>query len=287
MVKDATIFTRFSIRSGYNNIRIKEGDQWKAAYITSKGLFEPTVMFFRLSNSPTTFQRFMNDLFKDMIAEGWLIVYMDDMLITASDKQTNIKWTRRVLQRMKELDLHLKLKKCKFGVKEVDFLGLILWPREIAMDPTKLFRIVEWPTPTKFKDVRSFLGFANYYWRFIRNYSNIACPLIDLTKKNQEWKWSPSCQEAFDRLKEEFSEQPVLSLPNLNKPFAIANDASKDASGGILLQADTNGEWHPCSYLSQTFSPAKQNYDIYNRELFTVIRGLKPGNITSEDLHSQ
>ena len=91
MVRDATIFTKFDIRSGYNNIRIKEGDQWKAAFITSKRLFEPTVMFFRLSNSPATFQRFMNDSFKDMIAEGWLIVYMDDMLITATNEQENVK----------------------------------------------------------------------------------------------------------------------------------------------------------------------------------------------------
>ena len=120
------MFTKFDIQSGYNNIRIREGDQWKAAFITLKGLFEPTIMFFRLSNSPATFQRFMNDSFKDMIAEGWLIVYMDDMLITASDKQTNIKHTKRVIQRMKELNLHLKLKKCRFGVSEVDFLGLIL-----------------------------------------------------------------------------------------------------------------------------------------------------------------
>ena len=126
MVKDTTIFTKFDIQSRYNNIRIKEGDQWKAAFITSKGLFKPTVMFFGLSNSPATFQRFMNDSFKDMIAEGWLIAYMDDMLITATNEKENIEQTRRVLQRMKELDLHLKLKKCKSGVKEVDFLRLIL-----------------------------------------------------------------------------------------------------------------------------------------------------------------
>ena len=125
-VKDVTIITKFDTQSGYNNIRIREGDQWKAAFITLKGLFKPTIMFFRLSNSPATFQRFMNDSFKDMIAEGWLIVYMDDMLITTSDKQTNIKCTKRVIQRMKELKLYLKLKKCKFGVSEVDFLGLIL-----------------------------------------------------------------------------------------------------------------------------------------------------------------
>lgn len=132
-------------------------------FITSKGLFEPTIMFFGLSNSPVTFQRFMNDSFKDMIAKGWLIVYMDDMLLTASNGQTNNEWTKRVLQMVKELNLNLKLKKCKFGVTEVDFLGLILKPGEIAIDPTKLSRIAEWPIPTKVKDVRSFLGFANYY----------------------------------------------------------------------------------------------------------------------------
>ena len=213
MVKDATIFTKFDIWSGYNNIRIKEGDQWKATFITSKGLFKPTIMFFRLSNSPATFQRFMNDSFKDMIAEGWLVVYMDNMLITATNKQENVERTKRVLQRMKELELHLKLKKCKFGVKEVDFLGLILQPREIAMDPTKLPGITEWPTPTKVKDIRSFLGFTNYYRRFIGDYSNIACPLIDLTKKNQEWKWTPSCQKAFNQLKEEFLKQLVTPQP--------------------------------------------------------------------------
>ena len=274
-VKDAQLFTKFDIQSRYNNIRIKEGDQWKAAFITSKGLFEPTVMFFRLSNSPTTFQRFMNNSFRDMIAEGWLIIYMDDMLLTSTNKQEDTKQTKRVLQRMKELDLHLKLKKSRFGVKEVDFLGLILRPGEIAMDTAKLSGINDWPTPQKVKDIRSFLGFANYYWRFIGNYSNITCPLINLTKKDKTWNWSPPCQMAFDQLKKEFSKQPVLSLPDLTKPFTIATDVSWDASGGILLQTNSNGSWHPCSYLSQTFSPAKRNYDIYDRELLAVIRGLK------------
>ena len=126
------------------------------------------------------------------------------------------------------------------------------------MDPTKLSGIAEWPIPTKVKDVQSFLGFTNYYRRFIGDYSNITCPLIDLTKKNQEWRWSTACQKVFDQLKEEFSKQPILSLPDLNKLFAITTDASKDTSGGILLQADSNEEWHPCSYLSQSFSPAEK-----------------------------
>ena len=214
-VKDAQLFTKFDIWSRYNNIRIKEGDQWKAAFITSKVLFEPTIMFFGLSNSPATFQRFMNNSFRDMIAEGWLIIYMDNMLLTSTNKEEDTEWTRRVLKRMEELNLHLKLKNSWFSVKEVDFLGLILWPEEIAMDPAKLSGINDWPTPQKVKDVRSFLGFSNYYWRFIGNYSNIAHPLINLTKKDKTWNWSPSCQMAFDQLKKEFSKQPILSLPDL------------------------------------------------------------------------
>ena len=115
-VKDATTFTKFDVRWGYNNIRIKDGDQWKAAFITHKGLFEPTVMFFGLCNSPATFQRFMNESFKDMIAEGWLVVYMDNLLLSSKNPEIDTQQTIRVLQRMKELDLHLKIKKCKFGV---------------------------------------------------------------------------------------------------------------------------------------------------------------------------
>ena len=273
-VKDATIFTKFNVQSGYNNFQIKEGDQWKAAFITSKGLFKPTVMYFGLSNSPATFQRFMNDSFRDMIAKGWLIVYMDDLPIITSNKQTNVEWSKSP-PKNESIGPSLQIEECKFGVTEVDFLGLLLRPGEIAMDPAKLSGIVEWPTPTKVKDVWSFLGFSNYYWRFIGNYSNIALPLINLTKKNKEWNWTPSCQEVFDMPKGEFSKQPVLALPDLTKPFTIATDASRDDSGGILLQVDSNRNWHPCSYLSQTFSPTEQNFDIYDRELPVVIRGLK------------
>ena len=152
---------------------------------------------------------------------------------------------------------------------------LIIKPGQLAMDPVKLDRIASWPTPTKVKDVRSFLGFANFYRCFIPDYSNVTCPLIDLTKKNLAWNWSPSCQSSFNFLKCLFLSKPVLHLPDLSAPFAIATDASKYASGAILLQTDSNGDWHPCSYLSQSFSPAERNYDIYDRELLAVIRTLK------------
>ena len=173
-LKDAKLFTKFDVRWGYNNVRIKDGHQWTAAFIMHKGLFEPTVMFFGLTNSPATFQRFMNDSFRDMIAEGWLVIYMDDLLIFSPDEVTHRERTRRVLQRMMELDLHLKLEKCRFTITEVEYLGMIIKPGQLTMDPVKLDGIASWPTPEKVKDVRSFLGFANFYRRFIPDYSNVA-----------------------------------------------------------------------------------------------------------------
>ena len=217
----------------------------------------------------------MNDSFRDMIAEGWVVIYMDDLLIYSPDMTTHTKRTKRVLQCMIELDLHLKLEKCIFATTTVEYLGMIVKPGQLAMDPVKLNGIAQWPTPSKVKDVRSFLGFTNFYRRFIPNYFTLACPLIDLTKKNLPWDWTPSQQQAFDQLKHLFLWQPVLCIPDLSSPFTIATDASKYTSGTILLQTDLNGDWHPCSYLSQSFSPAEQNYDIYDWELLAVIHALK------------
>ena len=192
-------------------------------------------MFFGLTNSPATFQRFMNDSFRDMIAEGWLVIYMDDLLIYSPDTTTHTERTKRVLQHMIELDLHLKLEKCTFAATTVEYLGMIVKPGQLAMDPIKLNGIAQWPTPSKVKDVRSFLGFANFYRRFIPNYSTLARPLIDLTKKNLPWNWTPSQQQAFDQLKCLFLSQSILRIPDLSSPFAIATDASKYASGTILF----------------------------------------------------
>ena len=183
-VKDAKVFTKFDVQWGDNNICIQDGDQSKVAFITHKGLFKQTGMLFGLCNSPATFQQFMNDWFRDMITKGWLVIYMDDLLISSPNTHLNTKCTKWVLQRMKELDLHLKIKKCKFGISHIDYLGMILFPGHIEMDPTKLNGIRNWPTLTKVKDVRSFLGFTNFYRKFIGDYSNIACPLIDLTKQD-------------------------------------------------------------------------------------------------------
>ena len=180
-------FTKFNVHWGYNNIRIKEGDEWKAAFITQLGLFEPTVMFFSLCGSPPTFQVFMNYNFVDYIREGWLIIYMDDLTIGADSQEDEERKACLVLQRFCNLGLSLKLSKCKFGKTEVEFLGMIIGCGCICMDPAKLSAIATWPPLKTVKAVCSFLGFANFYCRFIPNFSNTATPLTALTHKNQPW----------------------------------------------------------------------------------------------------
>ena len=192
------------IQWGYNNIHIKEGDEWKAAFTTPFGLYEPLVMFFGQCNSPLTFQAFMDSTFRDMIAEGWLIIYMDDILVFAKTLKECPERARQVLKRMKEEDLHLKLAKCTFDHTEVEYLGLVVKDGEVLMDPTKLKAIEQWEPPTLVKAVRSFIRFCNFYQKFILSFSTLARPLHDLTKKGVTFQWGMELDDAFIKLKETF-----------------------------------------------------------------------------------
>lgn len=148
---------------------------------------------------------------------------------------------------------------------------MIVQKEETTMDPIKLGGIIKWPIPTTIKETCSFLGFTNFYQQFISNYSTVARPLINLTKKNSQWTWKEFQQKTFEHLKTLFLSKPVHQFPDFSKPFAIAINASLHATKGILLQTNTNGDWHSCFYLSQLFSPAKQNYDVYNQELLVAL----------------
>ena len=274
-LKDAKYFTKVDVRSGYNNILIHPDDRWKAAFSTTFGLFEPKVMFFGLCNSPATFQAYMNQTFSKEIDEGWLIVYMDDILIFSSDLAEHQMRTRRVLEKLRQEQLFLKPEKCTFDSQEVEYLGMIIRPGQVAMDPAKLKGISEWQTPSTVKEVRSFLGFCNFYRHFISHYSDLARPLLDLTKKDTVFSWSTDCEASFLKLKQCFTTEPVLRNPDPSRQFALATDASLFATGAVLLQTDDNGSYHPCGYLSQSLNAAERNYQIYDRELLAVIRALK------------
>jgi len=152
---------------------------------------------------------------------------------------------------------------------------MIISEDQIKMDPAKLKGIKDWPSPMTVKQVRSFLGFGNFYRKFIGHYADIARPLNDLTKKDLMWNWTDACEKAFEKLKEEFQKAPVLLMPDSTKPFIIETDASKFATGAVIRQKDMNGDWHPCGYISHSFDATQRNYEIYDRELMGIVRALE------------
>ena len=275
-LKGARYFTKLDVRWGYNNIRVRQGDEWKAAFRTNRGLFEPLVMFFGLTNSPATFQTMMNDIFADLIGDGRVCIYMDDILIFAQTKEDLRSITRLVLERLRRHKLYLKAEKCEFERERIEYLGLVISHNQVAMDPAKVAAVADWPRPKDVRDVRSFLGFANFYRRFIEGFSQIARPLFDLTKKDTPFAWSAECSRAFDNLRQRITSSPILAMPNDRQPFRIKADSSDFASGGVLLQlSEVDGKWHPVSFLSKSLSPVERNYDIYDKELLAIVRCLE------------
>jgi len=176
-------FTKLDVRWGYNNIRIQEGEEWKAAFKTLLGLFELTVMTFGLCNVPATFQTFMDTQFADLIATGHVVIYLDDILIFATTLDKLVFYTHKVMKHLQKLNLFLHPTKCSFNQTSVEYLGLIILEGELRMDPVKLQVVKDWPRPKSVKDIQKFLGFCNFYQCFVHAYSTLACSLFDLTKK--------------------------------------------------------------------------------------------------------
>ncbi|GLB44373.1 putative retrotransposable element tf2 155 kda protein type 1-like, partial [Lyophyllum shimeji] len=232
-LRGARYFTKLDVRWGYNNVRIKEGDEWKAAFRTNRGLFEPLVMFFGLTNSPATFQTMMNDIFRVLIAQGVVCVYLDDILIYTKTLEEHRRITRIVLDRLREHRLFLKPEKCEFERTEIEYLGLIISHGTASMDPVKVAGVAEWPVPRNKKEVQSFLGFTNFYRRFIRDFSHHARPLFDLTAKDVAWTWGSGQQDAFDSLKRAITSKPVLIFPDDDRPFRVEADSSDLATGAV------------------------------------------------------
>jgi hypothetical protein len=230
------------IRWGYNNIRIKEGDEWKAAFRTNRGLFEPLVMFFGLTNSPATFQTMINDIFREEIAEGWVVIYMDNILVFSKTEKDHEQHVGRILVKLREHKLSLKPEKCWFSKKEIKFLGLIISEDSITMDSGKVEAIKDWPEPRNKKELHQFLGFINFYRRFIEGFAKIAKPLAKLTGK-EEWIWNREQREAFEGLKDQISHEITLMIPNDEGQFWVEVDASDFAMGGILSQQQSNETW--------------------------------------------
>ena len=239
------MFTKFDIRWGYNNVRIKDGDQWKATFITNQGLFEPTVMFFGLTNSQATFQTMMNTIFMDEMAQGWLTIYMDDMAIHTGKKhresdtqhrQRHWQLVSKVLSVLQYHNLFLKPEKCEFEKDHIDFLGIRIQDNRVFMEESKVEKVANWKLPTDVCSIQEFLGFTGYYRQFIKDYSKIARPLLDLTKTTTPWHWGKAQKDAFECLHQCMCSKPVLRQPDFQRQFYVSTDASAYGVGAVLSQ---------------------------------------------------
>jgi hypothetical protein len=279
-VKDAEIFSKFDVRQGYNNVCIKKGDEHKAAFKTKYSLFEPLVMFFGLRNSPSTFQAMMDQEFHDIVEEHQLlgteiIIYMDDILVVSTSLDGHRAAVHAILNQLEELDLYLKPEKCTWESLQVDYLGLILEKGVTHMDPAKIKGIANWPTPMMVKQVRSFLGFCNFYRPFIYHFSHVARPLNELTRKETLWTWEDQHQKAFEELRNRVTLEPVLAQPQLDQQFEIEVDASGFTFRVVLIQKGKDNKKHPVAYYSATALEAERNYDIYDLELLAIVKACR------------
>lgn len=272
-LQGAKYFSKIDLRSGYHQIRIKEEDIHKTAFRTRYGHYEFAVMPFGLSNAPATFMRLMNDVFREFLDE-FLIIFFDDILIYSKTLEEHVKHLRKALEKLKRHQLYAKLSKCCFATTKVDYLGHIISADGIATDPTKIQAVVDWPAPKNIHEVRSFLGLASYYRRFVENFAQIAAPLSDLTRtgKIKDWAghWLNKAQSSFEKLKKALTTAPVLTLPDPEKDKLVVTDASKIATGAVLMQ-----EERVIAYDSRKMNDAETRYPTQDQELLAVVRALK------------
>ncbi len=245
----AMVFSRIDLRSGYYQIRIAERDEEKTACRTRYDSYEFLVMPFGLTNAPATFCTHMNDIFWEWF-DDFVVVYINDILIYSSSLEEHAEHLRKVFQRLRENKLYAKLEKCEFGVTEVDFLGHRIIQEGLKMDDHKVKAIVDWEPPKLVPTLRSFLGLASYYHKFIKNFAKIAAPSTNLLKKSAvTYEWEEACDEAFETLKGILVKAPVLKLLDFDKDFEIHSDASNFAIGGVLVP-----EGRPVAFESKKLS---------------------------------
>ena len=222
-------------------MRIIEGDEWKLVFTTLEGSFEPMVMFFGLTNFPATFQAIMNELLRDLINTGKVAAFIDDVIIGTEIEEGHDELVAEVIKRLKENDLYVKPEKCRWKVREVGFLGVVIGPERIKMEKEKVKGVLEWPMPKYVKDVQKFLGLANYYRQFIEGFTSIARSLHDMVKKDKKWDWMEKQEKVFKELKEKFTKELVLAAPDLDKKMRMEVDVLDYATGGVLSMECKDG----------------------------------------------
>ncbi len=273
-LRGAKYFTKMDLRGAYNLIRVKDGDEWKTAFKTTFGMYEYLVMPFGLTNAPATFQKHINNVLRANL-DIFVLAYMDDIIVFSSTMGEHTEHVKWVLQQLDKHDLRVELDKCEFHVQETDFLGYVIRRNEIGMSSEKVKAITEWPTPKTVREIQSFLGFGNFYRRFIKGYSGVAKALTELTRKDTPFEWKEPQERAFQKMKDLFTTAPVLTTFDYEKAITIETDASDYAIGACLNQPDESGKLHPVAFYSRTMSSPELNYDIHDKELLAIVEALK------------
>lgn len=281
----ANWFTKVDVRAAFHKVRMAEGHESLTAFRTRFGLYEWLVCPFGLSGAPSTFQRYINAALAESLGL-YATAYLDDVLIySGGDRFDHMEKVKRVLTLLKEAGLHLDLEKCAFGVKEVRYLGYIVEAgKSLRPDPEKLRAVREWESPRNVREVRSFLGFANFYRDFIAKFSEVAAPLNRLTGKNTPFQWGEEEQSAFDALKKAFVSGPVLTQWDPARETLLEADCSGCALGGCLSQK-VGGVWRPVAYHSAALTPERRNYTIHDKELLAIVECLKSWSAELQSVH--
>ncbi len=268
-LQGASIFSKIDLRSGYHQLLVRESDVSKTAFCTRYGLFEFLVMPFGVTNAPAIFMDLMNRVFRPYL-DKFIIVFIDDILIYSKTPEDHEQHLRIALQTLREHKLYAKYEKCDFWLKEVKFLGHVVTGEGIKVDPSKVEAVLEWNQPTTPTEVRSFLGLAGYYRRFIEGFSKIALPMTRLTRKDVAFVWDDKCERAFQLLKEKLTTAPVLMLPKDGAKFTVYTDASHQGLGCVLMQ-----ERRVNAYGSRQLRSHELNYPTHDLELAAVVFALK------------
>jgi len=267
-------FTALDLKGAYNLIRIAPGHEWKTAFRTKYGLFEYLVMPFGLTNAPAAFQTMVNHVLREHLDIS-VVCYLDDILIYSKSEQEHKKHVHQVLAALQEANLLVEPSKCKFHAQEVEFLGHVISPNEIRMEPKKISAVKDWPRPQNLKEVQSFLGFANYYRKFIKNFGSIAGPLTEFTKKGKDFRWDTKAQAAFNKIRNAILNEPVLVMFDPEKETELETDASDFGLGAQVGQRDKDGKLHPIAFYSHKLHGAELNYPIYDKEFLAIVNAFK------------
>ena len=268
-LKRAGVFSKIDLRFGYYQLRVKEVDVLKTPFRTRYGHYEFLVMPFGLTNAPAEFMDLMNRVFQSY-ADQFVVVFIDDILVYSKDAQEHEQHLKIVMQTLREKKLYAKLSKCDFWLKKISFLGHIVSAEGIKVDPTKVEAVVNSKPPRNVTEVRSFLGLAGYYRRFVRGFFFIASPLTKLLMKGIKFEWTNNCQNSFEQLKGMLVEAPIFTQPTSRKEYNLYSDASGIGLGYVLMH-----DGKVVAYAFRQLKPHEQNYLTHDLELAAVVFALK------------